>query len=333
MVTLVTGATGHIGINLVRDLLAHGRRVRILVHRRSWPLENLAVESLQGDIRDMESLRRAFQGVDSVFHLAAHVSISGNSWTDLENTNILGTRNIIELCLSAGVRLVHFSSIHAYLPESRRSLVDESCSLAESPHCPGYDRSKAGGEQQVRLRISRGLNAVIVNPTAAIGPYDFEPSLFGEALLAMARGKLPVSIAGGFDWVDARDIATGAIQAEELGTPGSRYLLSGHRASVTELASLVEEFTGAPAPRLVCPIWLASAVAPAAVGVARLMKQRPLFTADSMRALRHYPVISHEKATHDLGYSPRPLRDTIADTLQWFASNGKIKKPLAGLKA
>ena len=328
MITLVTGATGHIGTNLVRALCGRKRRVRVLIHCRDWPMADLDVEPVQGDICDRASLERAFLGVGSVFHLAGRISIVREKWAVLEKTNVTGTRNIVQACLDSGVRrLVHFSSIHALLPTSPDMPVDESCPLAKGPNCPAYDRSKARGEEEVRRGIEEGLEAVIIIPTAVIGPFDFQPSYLGAALLAMAQGKLPALIRGGFDWVDVRDVVEGAIQAETLGLPGARYLLSGHRASVREIADLVADITGIPAPKMVFPMWMAQAGAPLVEKITQLAKKRSLFTSESVRALRGGHNISHEKATRELDYRPRPLRDTIADTLVWFgeaARKGRV---------
>ena len=329
MITLVTGASGHVGVNLVQALLARGRKVRVLIHNHPWPLEGLDIEVVKGDICDIKSLNQVFYGVDSVYHLAARISIVKNNLSILEETNVIGTHNVIEACINCGVhRLVHFSSIHALVQNPMNCPVDESRPLAKGLNCPQYDLSKAAGEEEIFHGIEKGLDAIIINPTAIAGPYDYQLSLFGEALLALANGKLPALVAGGFDWVDARDVAEGAILAEMRGTTGSRYLLSGHWASVSEIAHMVREISGVPSPMFVCPLWLASASAPLALAIARLMKKRPLFTPDSIRALHSNRNINHDKATRELGYKPRPLRETIEDTLHWFSTTGKLNKPL-----
>jgi dihydroflavonol-4-reductase len=198
----------------------------------------------------------------------------------------------------------------------------------ESRRCPSYDRSKAAGEKEVRKGIERGLDAVIINPTGVIGPYDFEPSYFGEALLAIACRKLPALVGGGFDWVDVRDVVAGAMRAEECAPNGAKYLLPGHWVSVSGLAALVEEITSVPVPRFVCPLWLAHVGTPFTVAFARLTGGRPFYTSDSLRALKSNRNISHERASRDLGYNPRPFRETIVDTLRWFQENGYLDRSL-----
>jgi dihydroflavonol-4-reductase len=145
---------------------------------------------------------------------------------------------------------------------------------------------------------------------------------------------MPALIAGGFDWVDVRDVVAGALRAEAHAETGARYLLSGHWVSMRELAATVSERTGVPAPRLVCPIWLAAAVAPFAVAWGRMRGERPLFTPFSVLTLQESNrQILHTRATRDLGYDPRPFRDTIADTLAWFESAGALQLPPASQEA
>jgi dihydroflavonol-4-reductase len=325
MTVVVTGASGHVGANLVRALIAAGRTVRCLVHVNSRAIEGLPTEVVPGDIDDLASLCRAFADADTVYHLAARISLSMDDWPALESVNVAGTRNVVEACLRTGVRrLVHFSSIHALVQEPFSVPVDESRPLVDCRRCPPYDRSKAAGEMEVRRGIERGLDAVIVYPTAIIGPHDYQPSYFGEALQLIARGKLPALVTGGFDWVDVRDVVAGALLAGDRAPNGARYLLSGHWVSMCDIAAGVAEIMGTPAGKFVCPLWLARAGAPLIEGISRLSGKRPLYTGASLRALKSNRHISHEKATRELGYQPRPFRETLTDTLHWFQENGQL---------
>jgi dihydroflavonol-4-reductase len=321
----VTGASGHVGANLVRALLARGERVRVLIHQTRRGLEGLDVELVQGGLGDTGSLERAFAGVETVYHAAGYISLLRTEWSQLERTNVIGTRNVVNACIACGIdRLVHFSSIHALVQEPLDVPVDESRPLVDSYGCPPYDRSKAAGEREVRQAVEQGLNAVILYPTAIIGPYDFGPSHIGDVLLALATGRLPALVESGFDWVDARDVSMGAICAAEQAPAGARYLLSGHWASVRRLAELTHAITGARIPRFTCPMVLARVGAPFATAVAHLTGRRPLFTSVSLEALRSNHQISHARATRDLGYQPRPLAETLRDTFRWFAEHGAL---------
>ena len=323
MITVVTGASGHVGNNLVRSLLAEGRQVRVLIHHSTSSFENLGVEQIQGDVCDLDSLKTAFTGADVVYHLAAKVSIESSGWETLHAINTRGADNVIEACLRQGVRrLVHFSSIDAIEQKPTNIPVDEKSPPAHSLRHPPYDRSKASGEAAVRAAIDNGLEAVIVNPTAIVGPYDFQPSHQGQMLLSMARRKLPALVKGGFDWVDVRDVVYGAMQAEKVAPRGSKYILGGHWASLAEIARMVEKATGVAPPAFVCPLWLASAGAPLVTAFEHLRGRRPLYTKASIIAINSNHQISHEKATRELGYHPRPLQETIDDTLGWFRGCG-----------
>jgi dihydroflavonol-4-reductase len=327
MTVVVTGASGHVGANLVRALLDQGRRVRALVHQDRRGLEGLDLEIARGDVRDLGSLERAFAGAEVVYHCAARISLQRRDAPQVEACNVGGPRNVVEACLRAGVRrLVHFSSVHAYQQQPLDELLDESRAQVDSARAAPYDRTKAAGEREVRQGIARGLDAIILNPTAVIGPHDYGPSHVGQVLLALAHRKLPALMAGGFDWVDVRDVVVGALRAEQRAETGARYLLSGHYVPVRELAATVTELTGVPAPRLVCPTWLAASAAPLAVTWGRLRGERPLFTPLSVLALQEGSrCVSHAHATQDLAYDPRPFRETIADTLDWFQSAGMLK--------
>ena len=325
MTVVVTGAAGHVGANLVRALLDRGRSVRCLAHVNTRAIDGLSVEIVHGDVSDPDSLSMAFHGADVVYHLAARISLSMSDWPALEAVNVAGTRNVIEACRRTGVRrLLYFSSIHALVQEPLSVPVDESRPFVTSRHCPPYDRSKAAAEAIVREAIAQGLDAVIINPTAIIGPYDFQPSHFGEALLLIATNKLPALVTGGFDWVDVRDVVAGALRAEEKASPGAGYLLSGHWVSMCDIAAGVAEITGAPVNKFVCPLWLARVGTPVMRGISRVSGKRPLYTGASLRALQSNRRISHDKAARELGYRPRPFRETLVDTLRWFRENGRL---------
>lgn len=203
--------------------------------------------------------------------------------------------------------------------------MDECRPLVSSAKAPPYDRSKSLGEQVVRRAAVDGLSTVIIKPTAVIGPFDYRPSHFGQALLMMASGKLPALIKGGFDWVDARDVAEYAVKAAETAPDGSDYLFSGHWLSVGDLARAATSVTGKSCPSFMCPNSVAQLCAPVMTATLQLAGKRPIFTSVTLRALASNSKVSHAKATAQLGYTPRPFDDTIADTVNWFIENGYLK--------
>lgn len=323
MTVAVTGASGHIGANLVRSLLAAGRPVRCFVHVHCKSIDGLGVETVPGDIRDVDSLCRAFDGAEVVYHLAARISISMKDWASVEAVNVTGTRNVVEACLRTGVkRLIHFGSIHALKQEPLHVPLDEDRPLNLSESDPPYDRSKAMGIQEVRNGLERGLDAVVILPTGVIGPNDFEPSFFGQALLSLAEGKLPALVTGGFDWVDVSDVVKGALAAEEKAPAGAMYLLPGHWVSMPDIARMIEEITGVKAPRFTVPLWMARLGAPVVEAWGSLRNRRPLYTRMSLNSLHSNQSISRERAARDLGYEPRVFHQSLTDTLQWFRERG-----------
>ncbi len=318
-VVLVTGPAGLVGANLVRALLARGQQVRALVHQDKRALDGLDVEIVTGDVNDPESLRRAFAGVDLVYHAAAHISILMSDWERLATVNAIGTRNVVDACLQCGVRrLVHFSSVDALQHDPSGKPLDESRPLVSSERYPPYARSKAAAEREVRQGLARGLDAVILNPSAIIGPHDYRLGFPNAGLLAICKGELWALIDGGFDWVDVRDVVEGAIQAAARAPAGGRYILSGHWASLRDLAVLANQVNGVKVPRLMVPMWVARLSAPFVTVGSLLVGKRPLYTSAALQPLRDKQHSSHALATRDLDYHPRPLKETIADTWQWF---------------
>jgi len=325
MLAAVTGASGHLGANLVRALIARKWQVRTLVRRDIRALEGLDIECISGDVLDKESLRRAFAGADIIFHLAGRISLVNRDRKEVEAVNITGVQNVVSACIDTGVkRLVHTSSFHAHKQEPLNEPLDESRPLLSPGRYPPYNHSKAEGERIVRDTINKGVDAIIINPTGMLGPHDYKPSHFGATLLLMAQGRLPALIHAGLNWVDNRDVAEGMINACEHAEPGAKYILSGHWVTLESIARQVSSITGIKPPRIVLPMRMAKALAPLAAFIDRIRGRQAVFTPISMRELESNTNISHEKASRELGYEPRPLEQTIAHTIHWFRSYGFI---------
>ena len=318
---VITGASGLVGGNLVRALLAQERPVRALVHHDYRALQGLDVETVSADLSNPDSLQKAFAGATTVYHLASSTSIRMDNWNELQRVNIEGTRNVIDACLHCRVeKLVYFGSIHAYKQEPFDQPVDEDRPLLSDGKFPPYERSKAAAELIARQAPNRGLATVCIIPTAILGPYDFRPSYLGQALQLLARGHIPALVHGGYDWVDVRDVVNGAMQAERLGRSGARYILSGHWRSLRDVARVTSEITGKSAPRLVVPIWLAELFQPVMGKMAESNGSQPLYTKAMLQAMRSNRRISHARATQELGYAPRPFEQTLKDTLDWLSN-------------
>lgn len=328
MTVAVTGATGHIGANLVRALLQRGEQVRVIIREDTRAIDGLRVERIQADVLDRDSLVRAFAGARVVYHLAGHVSIQEDA-ERLQAVNVEGTRNVVEACLECKVpRLVHVCSIEALLRPRKPDPIDESIKPGFGDPISMYGRTKAQGELAVHASIAKGLDAVIVYPTAVVGPLDFKPSFFGQFFLDFGRMRTPALVPGGFDLVDVRDVVTGLLAAADRGRRGEGYLLSGGYLTVKEIAGITQECTGVPRPRIVIPCWLAHPAAILAPWYYRLLGRRPRFTRMAIKMLQDGRKVGCEKARRELGYSPRHPREGIRAAVAWFREAGRLPRKL-----
>ncbi len=324
---VVVGASGHIGNNVCHALLQKGHTVRALVHVHSNSLERLEVEKVRGDVLDPTSLRKCFEGAEVVFNAAGKISIDGDPDGSVRRVNVEGTKNVVEACLIAGVKkLIHFSSIHAMQQYPSHQELDETRPLVEESGIQ-HDLTKSDADREVLKGLMQGLDAVFLTPTAVLGPHDFSPSLMGQGLIALYNRKIPALVAGGFDWVDVRDVAKAGVLAMEKGQSGERYLLSGMWKTVKELAELVQDISGKPAPKFTSPQWLAKMGAPFAKAYSLITNTPTLYTSETLEVLvRCNRNISCSKAKRELAFHPRPLVETLKDTFEWFQQRGLINK-------
>jgi dihydroflavonol-4-reductase len=318
---LVTGATGHIGNVLTRQLIECGQKVRALVlpGEDLFPVLDLPVELAQGDVLDPASLDRAMQGVDQVFHLAGIISIAPGKNERVHKVNVEGTRNVLEAACRAGIhRLVYTSSIHAIRPSPLGTAVDESQPFDPESTRGAYDRSKATATLAALDACGRGMDVVVVCPTGVIGPYDFRRSEMGQLIVDCMRKRPLLSVKGAYDFVDVRDVARGMRLAMERGRSGEAYILSGEQVGVDRLMNTVQEFAGHHTLHISLPFNLARIAAVFAPWYYRLSRTKPLFTPYSLGTLVSNSQISSAKAKAELGYTARPARESIHDAVGWF---------------
>lgn len=332
----ITGATGHVGSNLVRQLVARGDTVRALT-RNPDPkeLRGLPVEKIAGDLSAGEGLDRLCDGAELVFHLAAQISIVGPMNGLVHRVNVEGARNVANAALRAKVRrMVHCCSVHVFEPAPFHEPTNETRPRVQRGEAPAYDVSKAEGEAVVRQAVAEGLDAVIVHPSGVMGPFDFKPSRMGHVLLKLYRRRLPALLAGGFDWVDARDVSAGMLAAAERGRTGESYLLTGHYRTVAQVGDVAQAVTGVPRPRLVCPKWVAGIGAPFMDLAAWAMRSgEPLYTSESLMPLELRMAYDRRKAAAELGYAPRPFEDTVRDSYAWMLAQGVIEPKTDAMQA
>lgn len=324
---LVTGACGHLGGTLVRLLERTGAQVRGLRLPSEQARDRAHVTYYPGDVRDRDSLRPLFQGLADrevvVFHTAAIVDISGEATPQMVDVNVNGTKNILALCREYGVkRLVYVSSVHAIPEKDGYAVLREVDSFSPQQVTGGYAKTKAEATQAVLDAAAQGLDAVVVHPSGILGPFDGTGNHLVQLVKEYAGGKLPACVKGGYDFVDVRDVAAGCLAAAEKGRSGQCYILSNRHYEVKEVLAMAKTLChGRRLPAL--PMWMAQAAEPLLGWVARVKKQRPLYTKYSLYTLRSNDRFDHGKATAELGYRPRDLRQTVRDTLRWLA-----KKPV-----
>jgi len=327
---VVTGATGHLGNVLVRDLLAQGHNVHALVlpNDDCRPLTGLEVKTVYGDVTDLASLESAFAGADLVFHLAGIVTIMPRMASVLERVNVGGIRNVITACRTTSVRrLVYTSSIHAVAEPPHGTVIDESQPFDPDKVLGDYARSKARATLLLLDEVRKGgLNAVICCPTGIIGPYDYAISNIGQLILDFASGHLKSYVSGAYDFVDVRDVARGLILAAEKGQTGRHYIFSGAQVQVPELMKELAHNIGYPAPTYRIPAVIARTAGVLASAYYRLLRRRPVFTAYSIDVLSSNSQVSSARARKELGFTTRPWQESIRDHVEWFRAENMLPK-------
>lgn len=324
---VITGATGHLGNVLVRKLVNQDKKVRALIlpGEDIASLEGLEVEKVEGDVRVPDSLRRAFEGAEIVYHCAGVISILPGQQKQLYQVNVLGTRNVVNMCIETGIkRLIYTSSIHAFSEPAPGIVFDESREFDPENVLGEYSKSKTLGTLEVLKGIEKGLDVVILCPSGIIGPYDYRISEMGKLIVDFVKGKVKAYVDGAYDFVDVRDVAEGLILACEKGKKGECYILSGQQISVRQLLKFLEEISGVKAPSFKIPHQVARAAGFFNVLYCNLMKIKPLFTPFSIDVLASNSLVSCQKAQDELGYSSRSIYESLSDTIQWFKQEGII---------
>ena len=321
---IVTGAAGHLGSTIVRLLSQAGQNVRALSLAGETQRARRGVTWYTGDIRRPESLRALFSRLEGgdvyVIHAAGVVDISGEMSARMRDVNVEGTKNIIALCREFSVRrLVYVSSVHAIPEREDMGVMREIRAFSPDAVTGGYAKTKAEATQAVLDAAAAGLDAVVVHPSGILGPYDDAGNHLVQVLRDYLRGKLPACVRGGYDLVDVRDVASGCVRAALHGRSGECYILSNRHYEVSDMLKLARE-AGGGRKLPVLPMWMAEAAVPLLGLVAKLRRQRPLYTRYSLYALKSNDRFDHDKATAELNYRPRDLRATIRDTVRYLKS-------------
>ena len=332
MDVLVTGATGFVGANVARLLVADGYRVRVLA-RPSSSLEALSgcrVEIFRGDILDAQALVPALAGCGVVFHVAADYRLWAKDAREIYRTNVDGTRTVLEACERAHVgRVVYTSSIGTVGLPLDGSPGTETTPVALQDMIGDYKRSKFLAERVAEEFAARGLPVVIVNPSNPIGPWEVKPTPTGRLVLDYLLGRTFATLDTGLNLIHVADVARGHLLAARLGRVGERYILGAENLSLSDIFRMLERVTGIRAPRLRLPYRLVYLLALANEGLARATGHPPRVPLSGVRMARKHMYVSADKAVRELGLFQTPVEQALRDAVDWFVAYGYAPPPPA----
>ncbi len=288
-------------------------------------LGSLDAEYVFGDVRDMDSVRKAMQGCDTVFHTAALVSHWRKERPLMFEVNVGGTRNVVECCLELGIqRLIHTSSTAAVGFPLHGSPADETTQFNWEPYDIGYRQSKYDAEKEVLRGVRLGLDAVMVNPTVVIGPGDVHFH-GGQLIRDIYRRKIFYYVEGGMSIAYVADVVRAHIEAARRGRRGERYILSGENLTHREIISTIAEVVGGIKPVFRMPSEAVRSVTFLAESVAGMLNRRPWVTRELLAGSDLNYHFDCRKAETELGYHVTPLRDAVRWTFEWYKEQGLLK--------
>jgi dihydroflavonol-4-reductase len=318
--TLVTGASGFLGWHVARSLVERGDRVRALC-RPSSQIRELDVERVTGDLRDPESLARAVEGCELVFHVAADYRLWSKHPQELYASNVDGTRNLLEAAGRARVHRIVYTSTVGCIGMPQHQPGDETTPVSIANMAGHYKRSKWLAEQVALEKARAGLPVVIVNPTAPVGDHDWKPTPTGKIILDFLRDKLPAFVDTGLNLVDVRDTAVGHLLAAERGRPGERYILGCENLTLEQILRRIAAIANKPAPKTKVPYVLAYATGLATTAWANLTGTEPMAPLEGVKMARKKMFVTHQKAARELGFAPGPVDAALRRAIDWFRAN------------
>ncbi len=323
---LVTGAAGFLGCHLTRQLVARGADVRVLLRPSSSnrAIADLPLEYMTGDLRDAASLDRALAGVQRVFHVAADYRLWSKRSQDIYDSNVGGTKNLLEAAKRAGVEQFIYTSTVATIAVDRPEHPNEFTDAKLDEMVGHYKRSKWLAEREVLHAAKQGFPAVVAMPTTPVGPWDWKPTPTGKIILDFLNGKMPGYVETGLNFVGVEECAAGHILVSEKGVIGERYLLGAENLTLKGVLDILSETTGLPAPSLKIPHGLALGVAYAETAFSRLIGREPQIPVEGVKIAQHMMFVDCSRAKRELAFQAGPVATAFERAVRWYEANGYI---------
>jgi dihydroflavonol-4-reductase len=323
---LVTGAAGFLGSHLTRQLVARGADVRVLLRPSSnnRAIADLPLEYMTGDLRDAASLDRALAGVQRVFHVAADYRLWSKRSQDIYDSNVGGTKNLLEAAKRADIEQFIYTSTVATIAVDRPEHPNEFTDAKLEEMVGHYKRSKWLAEKEVLDAAKQGFPAIVAMPTTPLGPWDWKPTPTGKIILDFLNGKMPGYVETGLNFVGVEECAAGHILVAEKGIAGERYLLGAENLTLKGLLDLLAEMTGLPAPSLKIPHRVALGVAYAETAFSRLIGREPQIPVEGVKIAQHMMFVNCSRAVRELGFQAGPVVSAVERAVRWYEANGYI---------
>jgi dihydroflavonol-4-reductase len=328
MTTLVTGAAGFLGSHVARQLVARGDEVRVLLRASSTnrAIADLSLEYVTGDLRDPASLDRAMKGIKRVFHVAADYRLWARRSREIYDSNVGGTKNLLEGAKRAGVEQLIYTSTVATIAVDRPQLPNELTDAKLQEMVGHYKRSKWMAEREALSAAKGGLPVIVAMPTTPVGPWDWKPTPTGKIILDFLNGKMPGYVETGLNFVGVEECAAGHLLVAEKGKIGERYLLGGENHTLKAMLDILAKITGLRAPALKIPHGLALGVAYANTVFSRLLGREPGIPIEGVKIARHMMFVDCSRAQRELGFKAGPVAAALERAVRWYEANGYIAK-------